>query len=144
MIRFVRNLVAVLVALILVLFSIRSTGRAEVGLFPMDWTLSLPAFLLVFLGIFLGVILAWVVPMKGHLARRLRLRQAERKVKRLERQLAELQQFKNEASAEKVRVMDGGPKAAAKSPALAGSDPPERPQLGSEAVAEATANDRPS
>ncbi|MBB4211589.1 putative integral membrane protein [Rhodothalassium salexigens DSM 2132] len=150
MFRLLRNIAAIVIALALVLFSIRSTDRAEIGLFPLDWTVSLPAYLLLFAGLFFGLILAWVVPLTSQVSRRMQLRRANQKIRALEAQIAELQQFKNEVSAEKVRQMTAeaetappvpvGPALAPPTAEIAGeAPPPSSASAGSPPASDATA-----
>lgn len=86
----IRRLFWILLALFLVFFSVNNRGAVTLQFSPFDFTLPVPAFLLVFAGIFIGLFLAagatgWL-RLKGFARRR----KAERRAAYLEEQVSAL------------------------------------------------------
>jgi uncharacterized integral membrane protein len=88
--RVVRLVILAFLLLLLVLFVLSNTAALRLGLWPTDYTLTLPASIVILgamaLSFLAGALLVWL----GELARRRRARQLEQTVKLLEDQLKAL------------------------------------------------------
>jgi lipopolysaccharide assembly protein A len=88
--RVVRLVIAALLLLVLVLFALSNTSALRLGLWPTDYSVTLPASIVVLgamaVAFLAGAFLVWF----GELGRRRRARQAEHAVKLLEDQVKAL------------------------------------------------------
>jgi putative membrane protein len=88
--RGVRLVIAALLLLVLVLFALSNTSALRLGLWPTDYSLTLPASIVVLgamaVAFLAGALLVWL----GELGRHRRARQAEQTVKLLEDQVKAL------------------------------------------------------
>jgi putative membrane protein len=88
--RVVRLVILALLLLLLVLFVLSNTAALRLGLWPTDYTLTLPASIVILgamvVAFLAGAVLVWV----GELGRRRRARQAEQTVKLLQEQMKAL------------------------------------------------------
>ena len=88
--RLLRLVIAALLLLLLVLFALSNTAALRLGLWPTDYSLTLPASIVILgamaVAFLAGAFLVWL----GELGRRRRARQAEQTMKLLEDQVKAL------------------------------------------------------